>query len=174
MPAQDETRGWRRAVLLAAEALVVVYVTLDAVFTPIFRPIMRWTARLRLVIRLQESVARLSPYAILALLALPFAIAEPAKVYALFLIGMGHLTSGVVVMVLAYLVSLLVVERIYQAGRAKLRTIAWFAKLLDWLFLFRDHLLAWARSTQVWIFAGKVKQRARGMIKRLRLRFGLG
>ena len=160
--------------MLAAETLVVIYVTLDAVFTPIFRPIIRWTANLRFVIRLQESVAELPPYAILTLLAVPFALAEPAKLYALVLFATGRETTGAIVMVLAYLVSLLVVERIYNAGKAKLRTIAWFAKLLDWLFLFRDQILAWARSTPVWVFAGKVKQRARDAIRDLRVRFGLG
>jgi hypothetical protein len=173
MPAQDQTRGLRRALLLAAETLVVIYVALDAVFTPIFRPLIRWTAKLRLVIRLQEIVARLPPYGILALLTLPFAVAEPAKVYALFLMGTGHLKTGVIVMAAAYLVSLLVVERIYQAGRSKLRTIGWFAKLLDWLVLFRDQLLAWARATPAWIFASKLKQRARGVVRSLRLRLGL-
>jgi hypothetical protein len=57
--------GLRRFVLLAAKAVVVVYVILDGIVRPIFRPLLRWVSRLRFVIRLQDIVAALPPYAIL-------------------------------------------------------------------------------------------------------------
>ena len=81
---------------------------------------------------------------------------------------------GVVLFVLAYFVTFVVVERIYAAGRDKLRTIGWFARLIDWLFNFRDRVLAWVRATQAWAFFNAVKRRAAEIIARLRLRFGLG
>ncbi|MEJ0095845.1 MAG: hypothetical protein WDN46_21280 [Methylocella sp.] len=164
----------RRVLLLIAEALIVVYVTLDALVTPLFRPLVRWFAKLRFVIHLQEIVARLPPYGILTLLAIPFAIAEPAKVYAVFLFATGHETMGLIIFVGAYFISIVVMERIYSTGRDKLRTITWFAKLMDFLFAFRDRLIAWAKATPVWIFTARIKQRAGAMIKQLRLRFGLG
>ena len=63
--------GLRRFLLLVAKAVVVVYVILDGIVTPIFRPLLRWVSRLRFVIRLQDIVAALPPYAILVLLARP-------------------------------------------------------------------------------------------------------
>jgi hypothetical protein len=72
---------------------------------------------------------------------------------------------------LAYLVSLVVAERIYNAGRAKLRTITWFAKLMDWLIGNRDRLLAWARTTWIWTFSIKFKRSVRELITKIRLRF---
>lgn len=166
--------GLRRLLLLAAEALIIFYLTLDALVAPVFRPLIRWLAKLRFVIRLEDLVADLPPYGILTLLAIPFALAEPAKVYALFLFATGHEMMGIVIFVLAYFVSFVVVERIYSAGRAKLRTIGWFAKLMDWLFAFRDHLLAWAKSTEAWAFFVRVKRRGAEVWRRWRLRFGLG
>lgn len=158
----------------AVEALVLFYVALDAIFTPMFLPLVRWTAQLQLIRRLQSFVATLPPYGALVCLAVPFAIAEPAKVYALALIATGNWPAGVIVMALAYLVSLLVGERIYAAGREKLRTIFWFARLMDWLVGLRDEFLAFARSTRAYAFAIEAKRRAVETARRLRAQIGLG
>ncbi len=171
MPPRNEIRGLRRFLLFVAKAVVVVYVILDGIVTPIFRPLLRWVARLRFVIRLQDIVAALPPYAILLLLIVPLAIAEPAKIYALVLMGEGHFASGIATMAIAYLVSLVICERIYNAGREKLRTIVWFAKLMDWLTGNRDRLLAWARTTWIWAFSIKFKRRMHELATKLRFRF---
>jgi hypothetical protein len=169
----DENSSLRRLLLLPAKAVVVLYVVLDGIVMPV-RPLLGWVARLRFVIRLQDLVAALPPYAILVLLAVPFAFAEPAKIYALYLMTEGQFATGLVTISMAYLVSLLVVERIYHAGRAKLKTIPWFARLMDWLTGIRDRLLAWARATRVWAFSVKLKRNARALAAKLRLRFRAG
>jgi hypothetical protein len=170
----DENSRLRRLFLLPAKAVVVLYIVLDGIVTPVVRPLLRWVARLRIVIRLQDIVAALPPYVILALLSVPFAFAEPAKIYALYLMTEGQLATGLVTIALAYLVSLLVVERIYHAGRTKLKTIPWFAKLMDWLTGIRDRLLAWVRATRVWAFSVRLKRNARALAAKLRLRFRAG
>jgi hypothetical protein len=170
----DENSSLRRLFLLPVKAVVVLYVVLDGIVTPVFRPLLRWVARLRFVIRLQDIVAALPPYAILVLLAIPLAFAEPAKIYALYLLTEGQFATGLATIAMANLVCLLIVERIYHAGRAKLKTIPWFAKLMDWLTGIRDRLLAWARATPVWAFFVKVKRNARALAAKLRLRFRAG
>lgn len=174
MPARDEIRGLRPLLLWVAKAVVVVYVILDGIVSPVIRPLLRWVARLRFVIRLQDIVAELPPYAILVLLIVPLAFAEPAKIYALVLMGEGHFATGLATMAMAYLVSLVVVERIYHAGQAKLKTISWFAKLMDWLTGIRDRLMAWARASRFWAFSVQVKRTARVLVEKLRLRFRIG
>lgn len=170
----DENSTLRRLFLAPAKAVVVLYVVLDGIVTPVVRPLLSWVARLRFVIRLQDIVAALPPYAILVLLAIPFAVAEPAKIYALYLMTEGHFVTGLVTISMAYLVSLVVVERIYHAGQAKLKTIPWFAILMDWLTGIRDRLLAWARATRIWAFSVKLKRNARALAAKLRLRFRAG
>jgi hypothetical protein len=171
----DENSSLRRLLLLPAKAVVVLYVVLDGIVTPVVRPLLGWVARLRFVIRLQDIVAALPPYAILALLSVPLAVAEPAKIYALYLMTEGQLVTGLVTISMAYLVSLVVVERIYHAGRMKLATIPWFAKLMVWLTGIRDRLLAWARASRIWAFSVKfsvkLKRNARALAAKLRLRF---
>lgn len=168
MPATDKSKGLRRLFLWPAEAVVFLYVVLDAIAMPVVRPLLRWVAKLRFVIRLQDLVAVLPPYAILILLAVPLAFAEPAKIYALLLMGQGHFMAGFVTIALAYLVSLVVVERIYQAGKTKLKTIVWFGKLMDWLAGNRDRLLAWARATWIWKLSVEFKHTARELLAKLR------
>jgi hypothetical protein len=174
----DKNSSIRRLLLLPAKAVVVLYIVLDGIVTPVVRPLLRWVARLRFVIRLQDIVAALPPYAILVLLAIPFAFAEPAKIYALYLMTKGRFATGLSTISMAYLVSLLVMDRIYHAGRAKLKTIPWFAKLMDWLTGIRDRLLAWARATRIWAFSVnfsvKLKRTARALAAKLRLRFRAG
>ena len=174
LPERHEIRGLRGVFLWVPKAVVVVYVILDGIVTPVFRPLLRWVSRLGFVLRLQDLVSTFPPYAILGLLAVPFAFAEPAKIYALFLMSKGHFATGLAMMAMAYLVSLVVVERIYHAGRAKLKTIAWFAKLMDWLTGIRDRLLAWVRASRIWALSVRFKQATRVFLKKLRLRFRIG
>jgi hypothetical protein len=170
----NENSALRRFFLVVAKAIVILYVILDGIASPIIRPLLRWVAKLRFVISLQDIVATLPPYAILLLLGVPLAFAEPAKIYALVLMGQGHFVTGLVTIAMAYLVSLVVVERIYHAGQAKLKTILWFAKLMDWLTGNRDRLLAWARATMIWKLSVEFKQTARALVAKLRHWFPIG
>ncbi len=170
----NENSRLRRLLLLLPKTIVVLYLILDAIVTPLFRPLLRWVAGLRFVIRFQDIVAALPPYGILTLLAVPFAFAEPAKIYALVLMGEGHFMTGLATMAGAYLVSLVIVERIYHTGAVKLKTIFWFAALMAWLGGIRDRLLAWARATRIWAAAIEIKRAARTLIGKLWLRLRIG
>jgi hypothetical protein len=166
--------GVRRLLLLAADAVVVLYIVLDGIVAPVFSPLLKWVARLRLVIRLQDAVAALPPYVILVLVAVPMLIAEPAKLYALWLFGEGLFWAGIGTITAAYVLSLLVAERIYHAGREKLRTIAWFARLMDWLTSIRDHILAFMRASWIWAYSARLKRQFQETLARFRLYFHIG
>jgi len=79
----------------------------------------------------------LPAYVILGPLALPFAIAEPAKILAVYLMATGHVVIGTLVLVAAYFVSLVIVERLFRGGRTKLLTIPWFKDAWRWLMALR-------------------------------------
>ncbi|MGO9007710.1 MAG: hypothetical protein ACLQIQ_04875 [Beijerinckiaceae bacterium] len=168
---RNERKILRAGLLRLAEALVILYVVLDAIAVPLFRPLLRWLARVRLVLRLEAIFAPLSPYVILAIVLIPYVSAEPAKIYALYLMGTGHLIAGGAALAAAYLVSLVLVEQIYQAGKTKLRTIAWFADSVDWLFDFRDRLLDWMKATRAWIALMRLEGYVSETFSRWRLRW---
>ena len=155
-----------------AQAGVVVYVVLNEIAGFALRPFNRWLNSLAIITRVGAWIDSLPAYVVLVVLAIPFAIAEPAKILALYLMGTGHVVVGLVLIVAAYLVSLLVVERLYHAGRRKLLTIPWFARLMKWLTGMRDRFLDWARQTAVWQKAHALIAAAKDWFSSLRRRFG--
>ncbi|WP_158807087.1 hypothetical protein [Beijerinckia sp. L45] len=163
----------RRLSRIPAEIVVGLYVTVDFLVAPLFRPLMRWLSSLRLIQRIEGWIASLPPYVLLVLLVVPFAIAELAKAYAVFLMGSGHFKTGITIFIGAYIVSILVCERTFTAGKAQLMTIGWFARLWTWLMSYKDRIMAWFRSTEVWRLAADLKQRARLTLRRIKTRLGM-
>ena len=171
LPSQrNETKPRGGVLLWLAEGLIALYVILDAIIAPLFRPLASLLMRLRVVLRLERLVAGLPPYVILVLLLIPFFIADPAKVYGLYLMGTGHLLRGACILVAAYVVSVVLVEQVYQAGKTKLRRLPWFAQLTDWMFDVRDRLLNWFETTPAWGAVMRVDRQVRDMMLRWRLR----
>ena len=126
----------RTAFNLAAGVIMIV----DAVARPVYKPLLDRVAELEAVRAFEEAIARLPRAGILAAFAVPFVIAEPAKVLALVWLAEGRLFAGVVLLALAYLATFLVVERIHHAGRDKLHSYAWFDWAVRQLVIVRGHL----------------------------------
>jgi len=145
--------------------LVVAYTLLDELLFPLFRPAIRWLSELRLFQRLGALIARLPPYVALVLLAVPFVIIEPAKVGALWVMATGHVIEGVVLLLIAQVLSLLICERIFHAAYEPLMRIGWFASVLGWLFGIRDRALALARGTAVWKAAVAIGRGVRDWVR---------
>jgi hypothetical protein len=141
--------------------LVVPLVLFDEAVRPLFRPLLRALARIRLLQRMQSIVAGLPPYAILVVLLVPFLIAEPLKIVALYWLGTGHFKLGIATLVGAYAGSFVFVERIYDAGRDKLMRIGWFRSLMTPVTRARDMFLAWLRGSPGWAFALALARGAR-------------
>ena len=81
---------------------------------PVFRPVTAW-------------LGELGPYATLALFLIPIIGLEPMKPYGAWLMATGHPWTGLSVLILAEIVKITVVERLYHLSRDKLLTIAAFA-----------------------------------------------
>lgn len=152
--------------------LVVAYTLLDELLFPLFRPAIRWLSELRLFQRLGALIGQLPPYVALVLLAVPFVIIEPAKVGALWVIATGHVIEGVVLLLIAQVLSLLICERIFHAAYEPLMRIGWFKAVLGWVFALRDRALAMARETAVWkaaVAMGRgVRDWVRGLVESVR------
>jgi hypothetical protein len=80
-----------------------------------------------LLARLRRRVQQLKPYPSLLLLMVPVTLAEPLKMVAVLVAGKGHWLSGMAMIVAAYGVSLLVVERLFRIVKPKLLMLPWFA-----------------------------------------------
>ena len=156
----------RRVLRIAAEIVVALYVVADSAVSFLFRPMMKFMSTLRIVQRLERGINAMPPYAILVVMLVPFIIAELAKVFAVFWMSEGHLRSGMIIFISAYVVSILVCERILHAGKSKLMTIAWFAWCYNWVMALRDYLFAWFRGTFVWQKSVQLRVRAQHALTR--------
>ncbi|WP_020179185.1 hypothetical protein [Methylopila sp. M107] len=131
-------------------AVLLAYEALDAVFGPVVRPALAWLGSLRIFAAIGRAIAACPPYAVLAMLAVPFAIIEPLKVLALWWMASGHLVTGLFALAAAHLASIFICERIFHAGKAKLLTIGWFARGYGVVARVRDRALAWVKATAAW------------------------
>src|SRR5438094_179562 len=76
---------------------------------------------------LKRRIESLGPYQSLFLLAVPTATVEPLKFVAVAVAGKGHWIAGTTMIVTCYLLSLVLVERLFRVVKPKLLTIPWFA-----------------------------------------------
>ncbi|KPH76731.1 hypothetical protein [Bosea vaviloviae] len=168
-PTPDEKRNPVARVLFAIlRAVLTVVIVFDEIARPLYRPLIDWVASLRIVARMEVAIARQSRLAILALLAVPFALAEPLKLLGLVMMADGRLRTGLVVFAFAHLVSFLLVERIYHAGRDKLLTYGWLSWLMTLLDRLRRRALDWVRSSAAYAFAIRARDAARAWWRGLR------
>ena len=166
----------RRILAIPLEIVVGFFVVLDAIVRPLFSPVVRFLSSLRLIRRLEAWIGSLNPYVILVLLGAPFAVAEVTKVYAVILMAEGHFQLGMTLFIGAYVVSILVCERTFHAGKDQLLTIGWFKWGYDWVMLVKDGIVAWIVATRAWRLVEALRQRARHGWGRLRtrLRYAFG
>ena len=83
----------------------------------------------------------MSPYRSFSLLFVPLLLVEPLKLVAVFIAGKGHWLTGTGMLIGAYAVSLLFVERLFRMIKPKLMTLRWFARLWPWVTAFRDKVI---------------------------------
>ncbi|MBB3771709.1 hypothetical protein FHS55_002318 [Angulomicrobium tetraedrale] len=156
----------RRSLLLAALSCVfrlvaTLVILLDELVRPIYRPLIRRLAALALMQAFERWIAARGPLTVLALLLVPYATVEPLKFVALLWIAKGTVRSGTVLLILAHLVSFVLIERIFTAGKPKLMTIGWMAWIITSASAIRDRIVARLRLDTL-------KRRARALFRRLR------
>ena len=158
----------KRGLLALLRAVIAVFVILDEFLRPLYRPLLRRLAELRIMRRLEESVAALPRPLVLLALAIPFAIAEPLKLLGLLLFARGQFWAGLVVTAFAHLMSFVFVERIYHAGRAKLLSYRWFAWIMGQVVRVRDRVLGRVRATAAYELALRTRDVVRGWWRTMR------
>ncbi len=131
-----------RIVLWAFHAIVAIILIADALAKPFYKPVIGWAANLRVLAALEARIKTMPRLAVLLLFGVPFAIAEPLKLYALVLMAAGHFIFGLTLLILSYLVTFILVERIYHAGKEKLLTYAWFSWCMSHVLYVKEKAIA--------------------------------
>ena len=157
----------RAAGRFVAAVVVVFWTILDTLLFPLFRPLVAWLSSLRIFEAIGVLIGRSPPYLVLLMLAVPFVLIEPLKVFALYWIAVGHFIQGTVLLVFAHALSILTLERLYRSGEAQLAKIGWFARLMAWLGALRDWAFGWVRQTAAWQSAARLAAEIREWFLRL-------
>lgn len=143
---------------------LVIFTVLDELFSPLVRPVIVWLSRLTLFQLIGTTIGRLPPYVVLVLLAVPFIAIEPLKVFGLYWTAVGHVWEGPIILIIAQILSLLVLDRIYHAGRGQLMQIGWFKATMGWIVRLRDIALTWVKATAVWKVSARIARNIRRRI----------
>lgn len=160
----------RRASSGLVSTVIGGFVLLDMAAGPVLRPLGRFITESGPIEMIRRLSRRLPAYVALVALVVPLAIAEPAKVFALYLIGEGHYISGLVTLAVAYIVSLLLVDTIYEGARPQLRSIAWFARLVDRVSAIRLTVMSAVRTSKPYLAAKKLVLRVRALFRNRRMK----
>ena len=155
----------RRVLSAPLTIFLLIYFLLEDLFHRWLAPLFRLLGRLSPFAALGRLLSQLPPYAALVVFAIPFIIVEPIKVFSLFWIGVGHVVTGTVLLVSAYVVSLFVVERLFHVTQHQLLTIRWFAWSYVWIMRLRSWAFAQVESTQFWQTARSLGRRVTAAVK---------
>src|SRR5258706_5803000 len=107
--------------------VAAVYFVIDGLILAALRPLLKRILHLKLFRSIQRWIESLGPYSTLALFLIPLILLEPVKPVSAYLIASGHFVSGDLALVIAEVLKILIVERVYEIGRPKLMTIKAFA-----------------------------------------------
>jgi hypothetical protein len=118
-------------------------------------------ARWRPWARAEIAIARLPPYAALAVFVLPSALLLPLKFLALFLIAKGQLVPAGLLFAAAKVGATALVARLFMLTKPALLQIGWFAWGYDRFIPWKNALEEYVRSSYVWRLGRVWKERVK-------------
>ncbi len=177
---RESSRSWRHhfadsvRLLLRGPVMVVVaaYFLFDDVVLATLRPILGVLGRLQLFHTMSIWLRRQPPLVALLLFGVPFLVLEPPKVYAVFLIGTGHIRTGALLLTVLQIATVATVERLFHVLQPTLMQIPWFAWIYRLVIHVRDWALLRLKATAAWRivaeWATHIKSAARSIRDALR------
>jgi hypothetical protein len=156
-PGDDVKRLSKALTNLIVLAIAIPYFLLDAVFATVAIPLSRWIAGHWAFARIHRWILSLRPYPTLLLFTVPVIVLEPVKPVGVYLIGTGHATLGLSALVIAEILKLVLIERLFSVSRDKLLSIpafAWacgkYCAVKSWLMSFEawQRVLRWSRAAR--------------------------
>jgi hypothetical protein len=144
--------------------LAALYLVVDVLFMPAARRIGDWIANHIALRRLGVWIRSLRPYPSLALFSVPVIVLEPVKPAAAYLAATGQIAKSLGVLIVAELLKLVLVERLFHLTRDKLMRIPAFA----WVYTRFCQARSWLESTEAWRSIRRIKKAARDYITRMK------
>jgi hypothetical protein len=148
---------------LVVLAIAIPYFLMDAIFATVAIPLSGWLAAHWAFARIHRWVLSLRPYPTLLLFVVPLIVLEPAKPLAAYLVATHHAALGLSTLVVAEILKLVFIERLFSVSRDKLLSIPAFAWAYDKYAGIRN----WLMSLETWQLALRWSRIARHAAQRL-------
>lgn len=146
--------GWPRRILRGFLALLAaLWILAEEWIWDSLAAFMARVGRLPIIRQLEAFIARQPPYLAMISFLIPWLILLPAKFLALWLMGTGHVKSGVMVFVIAKVTGTAILARLFTLTKPALLTIRWFARLHAWYSGWRDRIYAYVKAMPSYIAA---------------------
>lgn len=150
-------------------------VVLAALFLFIEECLWKWTtavmarlARAPLVQAMERKLAKLPAWAALVVFFLPGLMLLPVKISAVFLIGRGHVASGMGVIVAAKVLGTAIVARLFAICKPTLMAIRWFRAAHDFILALKTYLYGRLHAMPGWQMAVGLVAEAKRWLKTLK------
>jgi hypothetical protein len=147
--------------------IAAIYFLVDAVLFTLFKPVIRRLAEGWAFESLRAWIVSLRPYPTLALFIVPVILLEPVKPVAAYLMATGHIAGGLMILIVAELLKLLFIERLFKVSRDRLMSIPVFAWCYDKFCQGQD----WVVALQAWQLMRRWSFVAKHAIQRYVLEF---
>jgi hypothetical protein len=148
---------------LVVLAIAIPYFLMDAIFATVAIPLARWIGVHWAFARIHRWIVSLRPYPTLLLFIVPVIVLEPAKPLAAYLVATHHTALGLLVLVVAEILKLVFIERLFSVSRDKLLSIPAFA----WAYGKYAAIKNWLISLEAWQSALRWSRIARDAAQRL-------
>ncbi len=155
---------WLRRCVEALLALLILFEEWG--WEPLKRA-MAWLMRWPPLAWIERAIARLPPYAALAVFFVPTLLLLPVKLTALWLIGQGKAALGLAVIVGAKLAGTALVARLFHLTQPALMKLAWFARLYKGWTMWKDAWVLRIRASWAWRISRVLKKRVLQRWRRL-------
>ena len=130
--------------------------------------LMRWIGQLPVIRNIENLIRRAPPWLALACFAIPLVTLLPFKLAGLWLLGQGHVFSGVGVFLSAKVVGTALGARIFALTRPALMRMAWFARLWEGFVRLREYVYARVKAHPAWVLSKRLALAIREWIRKLR------
>ena len=117
--------------------------------------------------QIERLIIRLPPWAALLAFGIPMLLILPVKLLALFLVGKGHLVTGLGLVVSAKIAGTALAARLFQLTEPALMQLVWFSRVYPPWKAWKDRMLRQVRTSWLWRLARQMKHSAKTMRVRL-------
>lgn len=129
---------------------------------------MAWLAQWPPLKWLEDRIRALPPKPALAVLVLPFLLAIPVKLLAVWLMASGRALLGLLLILTVKFGGTALLARLFQLTQPTLMALPWFARLYGRWTAWKQGVLDWLHATLLWRQARAIKRQLRQRFRRWR------